>query len=159
MLNPRPWESLSARRAQILLLAAAFLLLLPGSSFQLNSVHAQGVGAFDPQCAARPESGVWVARSPRNKDLARLELQIDCRNGLYLARAFVRCGRTECSWGYAQAVAEDEAMKMVFEGFNALYYVSTQYAGAAGLNVTVTTDYRSADKADAEARYVLERDN
>lgn len=130
-----------------------------GSSSALSQVRTPGTGGFDPQCVARPETGIWAVKRPRNKQLSRLEVQIDCRNGLYLARAFVRCGRTDCSWGYAQAVGEGNTMKMVFEGFSALYYVTARSAGAAGLNVLVETRFRDNAKPSVQALYALERAN
>lgn len=145
-------------------LAATLFMTLPATFVVMSSsasaqMRTPGTGGFDPQCIARPETGIWAVKRPRNKQLSRLEVQIDCRNGLYLARAFVRCGRTECSWGYAQAVAEGELMQMVFEGFNALYYVTARYAGGAGLNVMVETRYRDAAKPSIRALYALERAN
>ena len=108
-------------------------------------------------CLGPDEVGVWERHRPRNKEFSRLELTVDCDTGLILARAFVRCGRTNCTWGYAQALQTDAKLIMEFGTFAAVHKIRAQYAQAAGLNVTINSTYRSSHKEASERTYVLTR--
>lgn len=137
---------------------------LASAMLALSGVPAVAQGtAIDLEsdwCAHAGET-VWEAPRPAQNDLARVTLDLRCREGAVAAfrvKAETRCGRALCTWSWAErAQLAGPALEAVFFTFTATRTMQL-HADGDRLSVEVTNDYNQPGRATDTIRTILVRD-
>lgn len=111
-----------------------------------------------PNWCAHEGSTVWEANRPAQNALARVTLDIDCvddRVRTVAVKAETRCGRSLCSWSFAErAQAEGPALRALFFTYSATRLMSLHLSGEQ-ISVVVENDYNQPGRLSDSAQAIL----
>lgn len=132
-------------------LGFAVMVLVGVSYFGTTTMtHAQAITVPEPDWCLYQGQTIWDARRPAQNELARITVDLRCIEDVVSGvrvKAETRCGRTLCTWSFAEeAEVEGASLRAVFFTFTATRAMRLVLTGNQ-VNVEVVNDYNQPGRA------------